>query len=95
MGLFSHSKDNGRDIVKKIEKLKHHIIKTKDPQKEYTVFTKIINKFFEEKYNVHYKFTYEDLKYELLELMENNKFSNTEFRNLSNGISAIHSGWKI
>ena len=69
MGLFSHSKDNGRDIVKKIEKLKHHIIKTKDPQKEYTVFTKIINKFFEEKYNVHYKFTYEDLKYELLELI--------------------------
>jgi len=69
MGLFSHSKDNGRDIVKKIEKLKHHIIKTKDSQKEYTVFTKIINKFFEEKYNVHYKFTYEDLKYELLELI--------------------------
>ena len=34
-------------------------------------------------------------QYELLELMENNKFSNTEFRNLSNGISAIHSGWKI
>jgi demethylmenaquinone methyltransferase / 2-methoxy-6-polyprenyl-1,4-benzoquinol methylase len=34
-------------------------------------------------------------QYELVELIENNKFSNVEFRNLSNGISAIHSGWKI
>jgi len=32
---------------------------------------------------------------ELVQLLENNKFSNIEFRNLSNGISAIHSGWKI
>ena len=32
---------------------------------------------------------------ELVELMENNKFSSVQFRNLSNGISAIHSGWKI
>ena len=32
---------------------------------------------------------------ELVDLLEKNKFSNVEFRNLSNGISAIHSGWKI
>ena len=32
---------------------------------------------------------------ELLEIMKNNKFSNVQFRNLSSGISAIHSGWKI
>ena len=32
---------------------------------------------------------------ELVSLLEENKFSNIEFRNLSNGISAIHSGWKI
>ncbi|MDB9752243.1 bifunctional demethylmenaquinone methyltransferase/2-methoxy-6-polyprenyl-1,4-benzoquinol methylase UbiE [Pelagibacteraceae bacterium] len=32
---------------------------------------------------------------ELMDLMKDNKFSNVEFRNLSNGISAIHSGWKI
>jgi demethylmenaquinone methyltransferase/2-methoxy-6-polyprenyl-1,4-benzoquinol methylase len=32
---------------------------------------------------------------QLIELMVNNGFSNTEYRNLSNGISAIHSGWKI
>jgi len=34
-------------------------------------------------------------QYELVELMEKNDFSNVKFRNLSNGISAIHSGWKI
>ena len=32
---------------------------------------------------------------ELAELIKKNKFTNVQFRNLSNGISAIHSGWKI
>ncbi len=32
---------------------------------------------------------------QLLELIINNGFANVEYRNLSNGISAIHSGWKI
>jgi len=32
---------------------------------------------------------------EFVNLLENNKFANIEFRNLSSGISAIHSGWKI
>ncbi len=32
---------------------------------------------------------------ELALLMKKNGFSNVEFRNVSNGISAIHSGWKI
>ena len=32
---------------------------------------------------------------QLVELMQINGFSNIEFRNVSNGISAIHSGWKI
>jgi len=32
---------------------------------------------------------------ELTELLRKNSFSNVEFRNLSSGISAIHSGWKI
>ena len=32
---------------------------------------------------------------ELVDLMQKNGFSNIEFRNLSSGISAIHSGWKI
>ena len=34
-------------------------------------------------------------QYELKELMKKNQFSNVQFRNLSNGVSAIHSGWKI
>ena len=34
-------------------------------------------------------------QYTLVELMKDNEFSNVQFRNLSNGISAIHSGWKI
>jgi demethylmenaquinone methyltransferase / 2-methoxy-6-polyprenyl-1,4-benzoquinol methylase len=32
---------------------------------------------------------------ELIELLNNNGFSYSEYRNLSNGVSAIHSGWKI
>ena len=32
---------------------------------------------------------------QLLELITKNGFNNVEYRNLSNGISAIHSGWKI
>ena len=32
---------------------------------------------------------------QLLELMIKNGFTNVEYRNLSNGVSAIHSGWKI
>ena len=31
----------------------------------------------------------------LLDLIKKNGFYNVEFRNLSIGISAIHSGWKI
>ena len=31
---------------------------------------------------------------QLLELISKNGFTNVEYRNLSNGISAIHSGWK-
>ena len=32
---------------------------------------------------------------ELVKLMKKHRFSNIEYRNLSSGISAIHSGWKI
>ena len=32
---------------------------------------------------------------ELLDIIKKNNFSNVEYRNLSNGISAIHTGWKI
>ena len=32
---------------------------------------------------------------ELIDLMKKNKFENCSYRNLSGGIVAIHSGWKI
>ena len=32
---------------------------------------------------------------ELVDLIKKNRFSNVSYRNLNNGISAIHSGWKI
>ena len=32
---------------------------------------------------------------QLIKLMCDNRFSRTQYRNLSNGVSAIHSGWKI
>ena len=32
---------------------------------------------------------------ELADKLKKNKFSNVEYRNLSNGIAAIHSAWKI
>ena len=47
----------------------------------YEYLVKSIDKFYNQK--------------QLIELMINNGFSNAEYRNLSNGVSAIHSGWKI
>ena len=32
---------------------------------------------------------------QLIEIMKENNFTNCEYRNLSGGIVAIHSGWKI
>ena len=49
--------------------------------KPYNYLIKSINEFYNQK--------------QLLELLVKNGFSNVEYRNLSNGISAIHSGWKI
>ena len=49
--------------------------------KPYDYLIKSINQFYSQK--------------ELVNLMKQNRFSNIEYRNLSNGISAIHSGWKI
>ena len=49
--------------------------------KPYDYLIKSINQFYSQN--------------ELVDLMNQNGFSNVEYRNLSNGISAIHSGWKI
>ena len=49
--------------------------------KPYDYLVKSIKEFYDQK--------------QLLELLVKNGFSNVEYRNLSNGVSAIHSGWKI
>ena len=49
--------------------------------KPYNYLIKSINEFYPQN--------------ELANLIKKNGFSNVEYRNLSNGISAIHSGWKI
>ncbi len=49
--------------------------------KPYDYLVKSIDSFYNQK--------------QLCDLMIKNGFSNVEYRNLSNGISAIHSGWKI
>ena len=49
--------------------------------KPYNYLIKSINEFYTQN--------------ELANLIKKNGFSNVEYRNLSNGISAIHSGWKI
>ena len=49
--------------------------------KPYDYLVKSIREFYDQK--------------QLLELLVKNGFSNVEYRNLSNGVSAIHSGWKI
>ena len=47
----------------------------------YSYLVNSIEKFYDQK--------------EMFDLIKKNGFSNIEFRNLSSGISAIHSGWKI
>ena len=49
--------------------------------KPYEYLIKSIEKFYDQK--------------QLSKLMLQNGFSNIKYRNLSSGISAIHSGWKI
>ena len=49
--------------------------------KPYDYLVKSIKEFYDQK--------------QLLELLVKSGFSNVEYRNLSNGVSAIHSGWKI
>ena len=49
--------------------------------KSYNYLIKSIDSFYSQK--------------ELVDIIKKNGFSDVEYRNLSNGISAIHSGWKI
>ena len=67
--------------------------------KKYSKIIPIIGKYIAGS-SMPYKYLVESIdkfynQNELKKIMLNNGFSNIEFRNLSNGISAIHSGWKV
>ncbi len=80
---FSKVQNNYFDILyKNYSKLIPHIGKiVVGDKKPYEYLTKSIENFINQD--------------ELVELMEENNFVNCEYRNLSGGIAAIHSGWKI
>jgi demethylmenaquinone methyltransferase/2-methoxy-6-polyprenyl-1,4-benzoquinol methylase len=69
-------------IYKYYSKIIPHIGKAIVGEKEpYEYLTKSIDEFINQN--------------ELIELMKQNKFQNCSYRNMSGGIVAIHSGWKI
>ena len=73
---------NLKFIYKQYSKLIPYIGKAVVGKKEpYEYLTKSINEFVNQE--------------ELIELMKQNNFQNCNYRNLSGGIVAIHSGWKI
>ena len=73
---------NLEEIYKKYSKIIPHIGKIIVGEKEpYKYLTKSIEKFISQD--------------ELINLMKKNKFENCSYKNLSGGIVAIHSGWKI
>ena len=90
-------KSGGRFICLEFSK-----VQNEDLSKLYNVYSKMIPIFGkiivgDEK---PYKYLVESIKKfanqeELLELMKKNKFQNCSYRNLSGGIVAIHSGWKV
>tara|TARA_B100000029_G_C17208466_1_gene827121 strand:+ start:25 stop:732 length:708 start_codon:yes stop_codon:yes gene_type:complete len=80
---FSKIQNENLEIIyKKYSKLIPYIGKFFVGEKEpYEYLTKSIEKFINQD--------------ELIDLMKKNKFQNCSYRNLSGGIVAIHSGWKI
>ena len=80
---FSKTQNSNLEFLyKQYSKLIPHIGKAIVGEKEpYEYLTKSIDEFINQD--------------ELIELMEKNNFQNCKYRNLSGGIVAIHSGWKI
>ena len=80
---FSKIQNSNLDFLyKNYSKLIPHIGKAVVGDKEpYEYLTKSIEEFVNQE--------------ELIDLMKENSFNNCSYRNLSGGIVAIHSGWKI
>ena len=70
-----------RDIPSFCRFMDHKLIAQQISEKPYKYLTKSIEKFANQE--------------QLLEIMKKNNFKNCKYRNLSGGIVAIHSGWKI
>ena len=90
-------KPGGRFMCLEFSKINNEMLNTFF--KTYAKTIPIIGKFIVGSENP-YKYLIDSIEQfynqeELSQLMYNNGFSNIEYRNVSNGISAIHSGWKI
>ena len=71
----------------------------KNLYKEYSKVIPLVGKYVTGS-SMPYEYLVESIKKfynqrELSQLLKNNGFSKIEYRNLSSGIAAIHSGWKI
>ena len=90
-------KTGGRFMCLEFSKVENEILK--NLYKKYSKIIPLVGKYVVGS-SMPYEYLIESIEKfynqeELSKLMRNNGFSKVEFRNLSNGISAIHSGWKI
>ncbi len=90
-------KTGGRFMCLEFSKVENEILK--DLYKKYSKIIPLVGKYVVGN-SMPYEYLIESIEKfynqkELSKLMRNNGFSKVEFINLSNGISAIHSGWKI
>ena len=90
-------KTGGRFMCLEFSKVENEILK--NLYKKYSKIIPLVGKYVAGS-SMPYEYLIESIEKfynqeELSKLMRNNGFSKVEFRNLSNGISAIHSGWKI
>ncbi|AJF61108.1 TPA: hypothetical protein HA239_05375 [Candidatus Woesearchaeota archaeon] len=67
MALFGQEGSSDIGFSRQIERFRSGLNSAEDLEKEFHRLSKIVNSFLAEKYGVHYKFTYEDLKFELRE----------------------------
>jgi hypothetical protein len=67
MGLFDISRDPAKELSKKIDDFQKGLPKSKNLMKDFEKLEKILNTFLEKDFGVHYKFTYEDLKFDIKE----------------------------
>ena len=90
-------KTGGRFMCLEFSKVENEILK--NLYKEYSKVIPLVGKYVTGS-SMPYEYLVESIKEfynqeELSQLLKNHGFSKIEYRNLSSGIAAIHSGWKI